>query len=236
MITTRSASFTVYAIGQSIRQDKNGNKTSTGQKRLAITFQLDPKKGSTLLQASLPRTTVPDNYSARRVYAPTKLAYALVLCAALYAATFCERVTGAQKPPAGYLRIWHFAPSLKAPVSVSLVGGGLSHPLILTRAFTPLNVMSYRDVPPGQYKLQVRAANKELGVSDADPEMLAPVTVTVGDGTFQTVLLQDQGSSAKIFLSNDATVGTGIPPGAKRTYGSLILPWADCLPQDHPAK
>ncbi|HEY4282170.1 MAG TPA: hypothetical protein VGM62_03830 [Chthoniobacterales bacterium] len=68
MITTRSASFTVYAVGQAIRQDKSGTKTSVGEKRLATTFQLEPRKAGKPLQESTVNYDVADNYVAKRVY------------------------------------------------------------------------------------------------------------------------------------------------------------------------
>jgi hypothetical protein len=71
MITTRSASFTVYAIGETVRQDRSGNKTTTGQKRLAITFQLEPLNSS---GAPLDTSTTPfdavASYRVKRIYAP----------------------------------------------------------------------------------------------------------------------------------------------------------------------
>jgi hypothetical protein len=70
MITTRSASFTVYAIGEAIRQDKNGNKTTVGQKRLAITFHIEPQVNGAPLQNSTVPYDVVDSYRARRIYAP----------------------------------------------------------------------------------------------------------------------------------------------------------------------
>ncbi len=71
MITTRSASFTVYAIGQSVRQDRAGNKTTTGQKRLAITFQLEPlsSTGALLETSTTPFDSVA-SFRAKRIYAP----------------------------------------------------------------------------------------------------------------------------------------------------------------------
>ncbi len=70
MITTRSASFTVYAIGQAVRQDKNGTKTAIGEKRMATTFQLQPKTGGALLEKSTKPYDVVDSYSVKKVYAP----------------------------------------------------------------------------------------------------------------------------------------------------------------------
>jgi hypothetical protein len=70
MITTRSASFTVYAIGQAVRQDKNGNKTAIGERRMATTFQLQPKAGGVLLETSTKPYDVVDSYSVKKVYAP----------------------------------------------------------------------------------------------------------------------------------------------------------------------
>jgi hypothetical protein len=70
MVTTRSASYTVYAIGESIRQDRSGNKITTGQKRLAITFQLEPQVGGASLQNSTVPYDVADSYRVRKIYAP----------------------------------------------------------------------------------------------------------------------------------------------------------------------
>lgn len=70
MVTTRSASFTVYAIGEAIRQDKSGNKTTIGQKRLAITFQLEPQVNGAPLQNSVTPYDVVDSYLVRKIYAP----------------------------------------------------------------------------------------------------------------------------------------------------------------------
>lgn len=70
MITTRSASFTVYAIGQAIRQDKNGSKSPVGEKRSAITFQLEPRKGIAPLGTSSVAYDVVDNYAVKKIYAP----------------------------------------------------------------------------------------------------------------------------------------------------------------------
>jgi hypothetical protein len=70
MITTRSSCFTVYAIGEAVRQDKNGNKTTVGQKRLAITFQLEPQvNGAPLVNSTVPYDIV-DSYKVKRIYAP----------------------------------------------------------------------------------------------------------------------------------------------------------------------
>ena len=70
MITTRSASFTVYAMGEAIRQDKTGNKVTTGQKRLAVTFQLDPQvAGASLAVSTVPHAVV-DSYRVKKIYAP----------------------------------------------------------------------------------------------------------------------------------------------------------------------
>jgi len=149
----------------------------------------------------------------------TNLARYIILCGAICTAVGdAPKMRAAQKPPAGYLRIWHFAPSLRTPISLSLTGAGASasSPLILMRTIIPSNVTNYREVPPGQYQLHVRAASKDLNITEADPEVLPPVTISVGNGTFQTIVLQDQGNSAKLLLSTDTTAGTGLPIGAKR--------------------
>lgn len=146
-----------------------------------------------------------------------KWSYTLILCVSWYAIAEAQQPASAQKkPPLGYLRVWHFAPSLKTPISVSLAGGGYSGPIILARKVTPSDIMNYRDVPVGQYKLTVRAAASDLNVTEASPEVLPPVNIAVGDKSFQTIILQDQGAAAKIFLANDTTTGTGIPLGGKR--------------------
>lgn len=73
MITTRSASFTVYAIGQAIRQERNASGWRTvpvGEHRSAVTFQLEPQMaGAPLRNSSLPHAAV-DSYKVQKVYAP----------------------------------------------------------------------------------------------------------------------------------------------------------------------
>jgi hypothetical protein len=143
--------------------------------------------------------------------------YKLIVSLGCFVVVAAQQPVSAQKnPPLGYIRIWHFAPSLKAQVSISLVGGGSSRPIILARRAALSDVMNYRDVPVGQYKLMVRAAASDLSVTDASPEVLPAVNITVGDKTFQTIILQDQGATAKIFLANDTISGAGIPRGGKR--------------------
>lgn len=128
----------------------------------------------------------------------------------------CSALAEAQQtPPMGHVRVWHFAPSLKTQVSISLVGGG-PKPTILARALVLSDIMNYRDVPVGRYKLTVRAAEKDFGVNNATPEILPAVEITVSDKTFQTVILQDNARAPKIFLVNDTTMGSGIPRGGKR--------------------
>jgi len=70
MTTTRSASFTVYAIGEAVRQDTSGTITTVGQKRLAITFQLEPQSAGALLQNSTLPHAVVDSYRVKKIYAP----------------------------------------------------------------------------------------------------------------------------------------------------------------------
>jgi len=70
MITTRSASFTVYSIGETIHQDANGIKTTVGQKRFAITFQLEPQSTSAPFQNSTAPEAVVDSYRVKKIYAP----------------------------------------------------------------------------------------------------------------------------------------------------------------------
>jgi hypothetical protein len=74
MITTRSASFTVYAIGEAVRQERAPGGTwrsvPVGQKRLAITFQLEAEvSGASLQNSTIPHAVV-DSYRVRRIYAP----------------------------------------------------------------------------------------------------------------------------------------------------------------------
>jgi hypothetical protein len=70
MITTRSASFTVYAIGETVRQDANGTLTMTSQKRLAQTFQLEPLvNGAPLASSNVPHDAV-TSYRVKKIYAP----------------------------------------------------------------------------------------------------------------------------------------------------------------------
>src|SRR3954469_23911837 len=91
---------------------------------------------------------------------PTKiLALSLIVLAASSANVPAQAPAEAQtrKPPMGYIRVWHFAPSMKRKVSVSLVGA-TPRPVILARALVPSDMLSYRELPPGQYKLSVRAA------------------------------------------------------------------------------
>ena len=70
MTTTRSASFTAYVIGEAVRQDRNGNRTTVGQKRLAITFQLEPQTAGAPFQNSTAPHAVVDSYRVRKIYAP----------------------------------------------------------------------------------------------------------------------------------------------------------------------
>ncbi|MEO5720644.1 MAG: pilus assembly PilX N-terminal domain-containing protein [Chthoniobacterales bacterium] len=74
MITTRSASFTVYAIGEAVRQERGPGGTwravTTGQKRLAITFHLEPQATSAPLGNSAQPHAVVDSYRVRKIYAP----------------------------------------------------------------------------------------------------------------------------------------------------------------------
>ena len=70
MVTTRSASFTVYVLGEAVRQDTSGNKTTVGQKRLAITFQLEPQVAGAPLKNSAAPHAVADSYRVKKLYAP----------------------------------------------------------------------------------------------------------------------------------------------------------------------
>ena len=119
------------------------------------------------------------------------------------------------KPPAGHLRVWHFASNLKGQVSVSLVGGA-PRPTILARALMLSDVMNYSEIPPGRYKLTVRASEKDFNVTEASPELIPAVEIVVVDKTFQTVILQNDANTTKVFLVNDSPTGAGIPRGSKR--------------------
>lgn len=118
-----------------------------------------------------------------------------------------------KRPPMGYVRVWHFASTLKPKVALSLEGPSKA---ILARAMTPGQNMNYREVSPGTYKVKIRAARADLDVNDKDPELIPAVALTVADKTFQTLILQDDGSAPKILAINDTTVGSGIPRGGKR--------------------
>jgi hypothetical protein len=125
-----------------------------------------------------------------------------------------QETATSKKPPAGYVRVWHFAPSIKTKISVSLAGPG--SPAILGRAMVPSNLLNYREVPPGQYKLSVRTSADDLSVSEKNPEVLPPVSITVLDKSFQTIILQDDAGRPKILVANDSVIGTNVPKGAKR--------------------
>ncbi len=113
----------------------------------------------------------------------------------------------------GYVRVWHFAGSIKNKVSVSLSG---SSPVILGRAIVPSDLLNYREVPPGQYRLSVRASANDLSVTDKDREVLPPVNIAVPDRGFQTVILEDSATGPKTVVINDSTVGTDVPRGGRR--------------------
>lgn len=70
MITTRSASFTVYVVGEAIQQDKNGVKTTVAQKRSAVTFQLEPQMAGAPLGSSGNPWDAADSYKVKKLYAP----------------------------------------------------------------------------------------------------------------------------------------------------------------------
>ncbi len=150
---------------------------------------------------------------------PIKFALTVVLvvgCSLLSKAQQNAEGASVQKPPLGHVRVWHFAPSIKTQVSISLTGGGMPKPTILARALTLSDIMNYRDVPVGRYRVTVRAAAQDFSVTEASPEILQPVDIIVGDKTFQTLLLQDAGRTPKIFLVNDTITGANIPRGGKR--------------------
>jgi Domain of unknown function (DUF4397) len=146
---------------------------------------------------------------------PSAAAILLVCCcaSAISAQQSPPAIEPTPKPPMGHVRVWHFAPSFKPKVSISLEGPGKA---ILARAMTPGQLMSYREVSPGNFKVAVRAATNDLMINDKDPEIIPAVSVAVADKTFQTLILQEGGKTPKILLVNDNTNGTGIPPGGKR--------------------
>jgi hypothetical protein len=111
--------------------------------------------------------------------------------------------------------VWHFAASIQPRLAVSLTAGE-GQQVILSRSLALGKLMSYREVPPGQYKLAVRSATVEQSVKPAGPELIPSVTVAVANRSFQTIFLQDQTNGPKTFVVNDGTVGTGIPRGGKR--------------------
>lgn len=113
----------------------------------------------------------------------------------------------------GHIRIWHFASALKVPVSVSMAGGA-SQSVILARALTLSDMINYREVPVGQYKLAVRAAAKDLGAAEGSPELISPVQISVTQDSFQTIILQDQGTTVRVLLANDTESIT--PRGGRR--------------------
>jgi hypothetical protein len=130
-----------------------------------------------------------------------KLIVPIILCLLVSAES---RVDSAiQKAPAGYIRIWHFAPSLKIPLSVSLVGSGAPQPVVLARALQLSDMINYREVPVGQYKLSVRATTKDVAVSETSPEVVSPVQISVAQNSFQTIILQDQGLIPRVLLASD---------------------------------
>ena len=148
----------------------------------------------------------------------TPLILSLWICAEIHAQaapTAAPTRAVVRHQPTGYIRVWHFAPNLKTPVSVSLSGGGSPKPLILARALMRSDIMNYREVPVGQLKLSVRQGASDFSVSDANPEVLLPVTITVEDNSYQTIILQDEGRSTKLLVSKDNT-GTDVPHGGKR--------------------
>ncbi len=64
LVTTRSASFTIYAVGESIRQLPDGTLITTGLHRAATTFHLQP-----VFNNEAPDAVV-SSYKAFRVYEP----------------------------------------------------------------------------------------------------------------------------------------------------------------------
>jgi hypothetical protein len=114
----------------------------------------------------------------------------------------------------GYIRVWHFAASIKTPIAVSLVVGN-GPPLILGRSMVAGRLASYRDVPPGRYKSAIRASAADQGANISAPELLPPAVIDVADRTFQTILIQD-GGGPKVSVLNDGTIGGSLPKGGKR--------------------
>jgi hypothetical protein len=70
LITTRSAAFTVYSLGETVRQDKSGILVTTAQKRLAVTFYVDPQGAHGSLQDSTTPDEAAASYKVKKVYAP----------------------------------------------------------------------------------------------------------------------------------------------------------------------
>ena len=117
-------------------------------------------------------------------------------------------------PPVGYMRVWDLASSLKQAVSISLAGG--KQPCILSRALKSGQLTSYRELPVGTFKINVRTASKDLSISESEPTLIPPAAVAVADRSFQTLVLQDDVKAPKVFLINDSTIGTGLASGSKR--------------------
>ncbi len=119
----------------------------------------------------------------------------------------------AAKRPTGYVRVWNFMSSIKGEVAVSLVGG---EPVILSRSLAAGRLAGYREVPPGQYRISIHAAAVDPRAKPSGQELLPSSVVTVTNGSFQTIILQDQVGPNKVSVANDRTTGAGIPPGGKR--------------------
>jgi hypothetical protein len=88
--------------------------------------------------------------------------------------------------------------------------------VILSRSLGVGRLASYREVPPGQYKISIRAAAADLKADPSGPEILPTFELNVVNKSFQTVILQDQVPGNKVWVSDDGTSGAGIPQGGKR--------------------
>ncbi len=157
----------------------------------------------------------------------------LILCSSLFWATMAAlgqtpqpttapavpSAPAAQREPAGYLRVWHFASSFKEPVELAVTGAGAAN-LTLAYAASAGDLGSYRQLAPGRYRFAVRAVNPEalkpgsrVPAPNRSPELLPPVTVQVADGSFQTILLFDDQPTPKITVTDDSVAASN---GGKR--------------------
>jgi hypothetical protein len=103
--------------------------------------------------------------------------------------------------------------SIKGEVAVSLSGG---QPVILSRSLRVGQLASYREVPPGQYKISIRTAATDLNADPTGQEILPSFAINVVNKSFQTIILQDQVPGNRVWVSDDGMTGAGIPQGGKR--------------------